>query len=113
MSEEKCQHERVKCLCCGKEGHPAHFLSSGKRRTRSPEAAEQSRQAARQRRVDVTLQEAAETILDENRGVVTYRGITITRAGYLRSEFAGKRGGGIFGAKSYIRSVFKEGKDGE
>ncbi|WP_224962587.1 hypothetical protein [Geomonas subterranea] len=51
--------------------------------------------------------------MDENRGVVTYRGITITRAGYLRSEFAGKRGGGIFGAKSYIRSVFKEGKDGE
>lgn len=110
MSEEKCQHKTVKCLCCGEEGTPAHFLTSRKR-TRSPEAAEQSRQAAKQRRVDVTLQEAAETILDENRGVVAYRGITITRAGYLQSQFAGKRGGGIFGAKSYIRSVFKGGKE--
>ena len=107
MSEEKCQHEKVKCLCCGEIGTPAHFLTSRKRGPRSPEAAEQSRQAAKARRVDVTLQEAAEAILDENRGFIAYRGVTITRAGYLESTFAGKRGGGVFGAKQYIRSMLK------
>jgi len=111
MAEKKCQHEQVKCLCCGEVGTPAHFLTSRKRGPRSPEAAEQSRRAAKARRVDVTLQEAAEAILDEMRGVVTYRGVTITRAGYLKSPFAGKRGGGVFGAKQYIRNVLEQPKD--
>lgn len=107
MSKE-CQHERVKCLCCGDEGTPAHFLTSRKR-TRSPEAAEQSRQAARQRRIDVTLQEAAEIVAGQTgEGKVVYKGHTFTRAEYLKSSFAGKRGGGVFGAKQYIRTTLEQ-----
>lgn len=109
MSEVKCQHEKLKCLCCGEEGTPGHFFTSRKRGPRSPEAAEQSRSAAKARRIEVTLQEAAEAILDELRGVVVYRGITITRAGYQESQFAGRRGGGIFGAKKYIKAVIDAG----
>lgn len=104
--QEKCKRESVRCLCRGEEGTPAHFLTSRKR-TRSPKAAEQSRHAARQRRVDVTLQEAAQILTDQNgRGVVTYKGHVFTRVAWKESPHSGKRGG-IFGAKKFIKSVLE------
>lgn len=39
-----CDHSIVKCVSCGAEGSPAHFLSAGKKKTMS-EAAIAARKA--------------------------------------------------------------------
>lgn len=46
-AEELCGHDTVICKGCGKEGSPAQLMAQRKRGPRSPEAAEQSRQAVR------------------------------------------------------------------
>ena len=110
MSEDikECRHEQVKCLCCGRVGTPGQLLLSRKRGPRSPEGVEQSKQAAKKRRSEVTLLEVAEVLIDtKGEGVISYKGHQFSRGGAF-AFFAEHVEITLGGAKKYIQTVVLE-----
>lgn len=60
----------------------------------------------------MTFQEAAMILADESsKGGVVYKGHTFTRAEWKQSPYVGKRGGGGFGAKKYIKAVLEKKRE--